>query len=61
MRKNRASRDAHRPAVNAAGRCASCDHHTYRHFELDRADTNYKPLHFHCREDRCKCVRIVEW
>jgi hypothetical protein len=59
VRATRALQDKWRDERSAKQLCPSgCGHLTVQHFELNRDDPRYAPLHFHCRE--CDCVRVVE-
>lgn len=61
-RTTSAARQRMRDDANADRLCANgCGHLSRLHRELDRADPIYQPLHFHCQESGCDCVRIVEW
>lgn len=61
-RTPQAVRQSNIDAENANNLCLNgCGHLVRRHLELDREDPRYQPLHFHCQEDGCGCVRIVAW
>lgn len=58
MKTTQALRQQARDNQNATRLCPSgCGHLQAQHFELDRSDPAYQPLHFHCRE--CECVRVI--
>lgn len=57
-RTTNAVRQANADAAYAAKTC-ECRHPIYRHVGLDRTNPSYQPLHFHCQEPNCNCVRVA--
>lgn len=70
MRAGKAIRDERALAHANAKPCDQCGHRIGGHRELqptikftrgrivETPHPDYKPLHFHCGEEGCKCVRI---